>query len=148
MKRGFTLIEIIIVIIIVGILAAVGITQYSTIVERGRFAEARVRIGVMSKLAYQYYLNNGTYTGITNAEVGVDNACHSTDYYRYNCENWVSASVVYLGAYRCTSGGKSPQGPDYGILWGFDSSGRLWQYAYYNSGGGWVYTENWGGCCR
>jgi len=33
MKQGFTLIELIVVIIIVGILASVGMTQYTKVVE-------------------------------------------------------------------------------------------------------------------
>ncbi len=147
LSRSFTLIELIVVIIIVGILAAVGLTQYSTIVEKGRLAEAKVRIGAMSKLAYEYYLNNGTYVGITNADIDVDNTCHSTDYYRYN-SGAPSATQVLFYAYRCTSLGKSPQAPGvYGLFWWFNSNG-LQQGGYYVVGGGWVYTSNWGGCCR
>ena len=147
MKRGFTLIEIIIVIIIVGILAAVGLTQYSTIVEKGRFAEAKVRVGTITKLAYEYYLNNGTFVDITNEDLGVDATCHSTDYYRYNVVGL--ASYINLYAYRCTSEGKAPQGVDYRLLWRLNSSGLLIQRAYYNSdGAGWIYTDNWGACCR
>ncbi|MBU0504178.1 MAG: prepilin-type N-terminal cleavage/methylation domain-containing protein, partial [Candidatus Omnitrophica bacterium] len=41
MKRGFTLLELMIVIIIVGVLATLGITQYQTAIERARGAEAR-----------------------------------------------------------------------------------------------------------
>lgn len=150
MKRGFTLIELIVVIIIVGILAALGVSQYSLTVEKSRVAEAKVRVGAMSKLAYEYYLNNGTFVGIADADVGVDNTCSSTDFYRFS-SGWPGASAVYLGAYRCTTAqGKPPRGPNYALLWGLDSTGRLWQYAYYNSdsAGSWVYTSDWGPCCR
>ncbi len=107
MKKAFTLIEIIIVIIIVGILAALGISQYSIIVERGRITEAKTRLGTMRQLAQEYYLNNGTVTGITNADVGVVQACSSSSFFSYyvmqDCCN-----RVLLRADRCTSGGKPP----------------------------------------
>ncbi|TAM37901.1 prepilin-type N-terminal cleavage/methylation domain-containing protein [bacterium] len=105
-KHGFTLVELIIVIIIVGILAAVGITQYSLMVEKGRTAEAKVRIGTMRQLAYEYYMNNGTVLTMTNADAGVDNTCASTGFYRYYV-NFYPSNVTLVAA-RCTSGGKTP----------------------------------------
>jgi len=105
-EHGFTLIELIIVIVIVGILAAVGISQYSLMVEKSRLAEAKVRIGTMRQLVYEYYTNNGTVTGIQNADVGVDNTCASTNFYRYKVED--DTIYVQLYANRCTSGGKTP----------------------------------------
>lgn len=105
-SRSFTLIELIVVIIIVGILAAVGISQYSTTVEKSRLAEAKVRIGVMKQLAYEYWLNNGSVTGITNADVGVDYTCKSSDFYKYYAVEYMTG--VGLAADRCTSGGKTP----------------------------------------
>jgi len=106
-EHGFTLIELIVVIIIVGILAAVGISQYSTIVEKSRIAEAKIRLGTMRQLAYDYYLNNGSLTGLTNADVGTDYTCNSSSYYRYEIYG-VGSTWVYLGADRCTADGKSP----------------------------------------
>ncbi|MFA4854521.1 MAG: prepilin-type N-terminal cleavage/methylation domain-containing protein [Candidatus Omnitrophota bacterium] len=107
MKHGFTLIELIVVIIIVGILAALGLTQYSTTVEKSRLAEAKTRLGTMRQLAYEYYLNNGTLTGIANGDVGVVGSCTSTDFYYYYVGTTTSTSVNML-ARRCTSGGKTP----------------------------------------
>lgn len=108
LSRSFTLIELIVVIIIVGILAAVGMTQYSTIVEKSRLAEAKIRIGAMRQLTQEYYMNNGAVDGITNADVGVDNTCASNSYYQYWVGLMGGIGGVGLVADRCTSGGKTP----------------------------------------
>jgi Tfp pilus assembly protein PilE len=100
------LVELIIVIIIVGILASLGLTQYNLVVEKSRTAEAKVRIGTMRNFAYQYYLENGSLDGMERADVGVDNTCSSTDFYRYDVSN--TSSYANLVAARCTSGGKAP----------------------------------------
>ena len=109
MKRGFTLIEIIIVIIIVGILGALGMTQYSNVVERGRITEAKMGIGTMRQLATEYYWEKSTLVGLTSAYVGVDNTCSGERFFSYSVGS-VTDTYAYLRAYRCTSGGKTPHG--------------------------------------
>ena len=46
-KHGFTLIEIVVVIIIVGIFSCLGFTQYTKVVEKGRTAEAKSILGAL-----------------------------------------------------------------------------------------------------
>ena len=108
-SRSFTLVELIIVIIIVGILAALGISQYSNLVEKSRLAEAKVRIGTMRQLVYEYYMNNGTLTGLSDPAVGVNWTCTPTSYYRF-MTGALTSTRVNLYAGRCTSGsgGKTP----------------------------------------
>jgi len=107
-KHGFTLIELIVVVIIVGILAAVGLSQYSLTVEKSRIAEAKVRISAMRQLAQEYYWNNGAMDGIQLSDLGVSSSsCASTDYYAYSLP-YLTSSMVQIYATRCTSGGKTP----------------------------------------
>jgi len=115
-QRSFTLVELIIVIILVGILAAIGISQYSLTVEKSRLAEAKTRIGTMRQLAYQFYLEHGSLDGMQNADVGVDNTCASTDFYLYKIGS-NTGTYADLHADRCTSGGKTPN--------------ASWSYFYY-----------------
>ncbi|TAM39926.1 prepilin-type N-terminal cleavage/methylation domain-containing protein [bacterium] len=117
-SSAFTLVELIIVIIIVGILAAMGISQYSKTVEKSRGAEARQILGDIRKLAIAYRLENGTITGMQESDLNVGsgqipNSCVSSHYFYYfpRVGTAVDPSLV-IDAIRCTSGGKSPQGPD------------------------------------
>ena len=115
-SNSFTLVELIVVIIIVGILAAVGISQYSKVVEKGRSAEAKIILGHMRDLAYQYYIENGTLSTIAIADLNIGTSsdqipslCRSTHYFWYNLRSDLTSGPGYaFEAWRCTSGGKSP----------------------------------------
>lgn len=66
-QQGFTLIEIMISVAIVGILLAVGVPAYSDYVTRGRLTEAFTGLGGAQPAAEQYWANNRSYAGFQNA---------------------------------------------------------------------------------
>ena len=103
MKKGFTLVELIIVIIVVGVLAAIGMTQYTKVVEKGRAAEARMVLGTLRTAEIAENTENGSYVVTASLGVSVPTACATTHYFSYAC---TTAGVCT--ATRCTSGGKTP----------------------------------------
>ncbi|MDD5155714.1 MAG: prepilin-type N-terminal cleavage/methylation domain-containing protein [Candidatus Omnitrophica bacterium] len=111
MKKGFTLLELIIVIVILGILATLGYTQYTKIVERSRGAEAVANFSKMRKNAINYYLENNTFVGIASADLGigsdVPSGCASSNYFNYGFQG-AGATQVTIYAVRCTASGKTP----------------------------------------
>ena len=62
-KSGFTLVELLIVITIVSILAAIAIPSYTAYVMRGNRAAARACASEMTQFMERYYTTNLTYVG-------------------------------------------------------------------------------------
>ncbi|WP_332851571.1 type IV pilin protein [Duganella sp. S19_KUP01_CR8] len=77
-QKGFTLIEIMIAVAIVGILMAVAIPAYSDYVLRGRLSEAFTALGGAQPAAEQFWSNNRTYVGFNGASTFPGNTAYFT----------------------------------------------------------------------
>jgi type IV pilus assembly protein PilE len=62
-SNGFTLIEVMIVVAIVAVLAAIALPNYADYVKRGKIIEATSALSDLRTRYEQYYLDNRTYVG-------------------------------------------------------------------------------------
>lgn len=70
--QGFTLIELMVVVTIIGVLMAAGIVAFTSAQRAARDAKRRADIDAIAKAQEQYYQNNGQYFLHQNWTVGID----------------------------------------------------------------------------
>lgn len=77
MKRnlGFTLVEVLVVVAIVGILASIAVPQYRDYVTRGKISEATGALSELRLRAEKFFSDNRTYVGFNTT---ISNARHFT----------------------------------------------------------------------
>ncbi len=106
MRKGFTLLELIVVIIIIGILGTLGFTQYAKVLEKGRTAEAKAILGQMRTAQEAYFQQYGGRTAtLANLAIEItDNTCDTNHYYKYTTDATTGTAT------RCQTGegGKAP----------------------------------------
>lgn len=81
--KGFTLLELMVVVAIVGILAAVAFPAYTDYVKRGRIPQATNNLASMRVKLEQYFQDNRTYVGACAA--GTVAPLPTADNFTYTC---------------------------------------------------------------
>lgn len=102
---GFTLIELMVVVAIVAILAAIAIPSYTDYVTRGKLTEAHNGLSAYRVSMEQYYQDNRAYVDTAGA-CGVATASSSYKYFNLAC---VPATTG--GGYTATMSGRGSAGP-------------------------------------
>jgi type IV pilus assembly protein PilA len=85
LNAGFTVIELLMVIVIIGVLAGIGIPSMLNQTSKARHAEAKTYIGALNRSQQTFYLENQRFTANPNElDVGVP---ASTNSYNYSITN-------------------------------------------------------------
>lgn len=118
-EKGFTLIEVMIVVAIIAILAAVALPAYSDYVKRGQIEDGTTTLASWRVRMEQFFQDNQTYVGAT--------CPGATKYFTYDC----ATPAATASTYTLTANGV-------GSLTGFTYT--------IDQGGNQASTTGWGNC--
>ena len=105
-NKGFTLVEILVVVVIIGILAAIAIPTYFKLTENAYSKEAQIQMKDMTKSASNYYLKEGEMppdcyeTMVTTGDIEMQQAV--IDSWEFEC-TWEYDGIQMSGTITATS---------------------------------------------
>lgn len=125
-SRGFTIVELLIVIVIIGIIAAIVILAYGGIQDRANNTQTETTVNAWRKALVQYATDNGSYPVASNACFNETNLT--------NCWPTATASTTLNNALRPYMGNKNPlPGPSLQQITNSWGSPRVGGGLYYNA---------------
>jgi len=80
-QKGFTLVELMIVVAIIGILASIAIPSYTDYVTRGRIPDATSNLATKRVQLEQFFQDNRTYVGAP----ACNNDTAASQYFNFSC---------------------------------------------------------------
>ncbi|MCK4860014.1 MAG: prepilin-type N-terminal cleavage/methylation domain-containing protein [Candidatus Omnitrophica bacterium] len=135
MKKGFGLIELVVVLVIIAIFVAIGIPQYDKLMEQGKLDEAKTNLLAMYMAQQVYKLNNSSIGYINCNSLS---QCISEDYLNldlnekyFNYECAVNPVSGVLTCWADRTSGKYTRGVDEGCKMMIASS----PFSFITSGG-------------
>ena len=126
LQTGFTLIELVIVIVIVAILASVALPSYQDSIRKGRRSDAKAALFAVAGRQEQFMLDRGTYTTDMKNLGYTDSASMISDEGHYGIVSAACAGGVIGNCYALTATplSSSPQAKDgYCTSFTLDSAG-------------------------
>lgn len=91
-RLGFTITELLIVIIVIGILAAITVVQYNGVQVRARDAQRRTDVANITKALEQYYADNGSYPIASGTGSIID-----SNWYTSGDTSWTTFATALTG---------------------------------------------------
>lgn len=82
-RSGFTLLELIIVIIVIGILASIALPRYLRVAEKGRAGEAKNTLSALRSAQLRYSAQHGVWARCGNTSNGATNTLDTTTSEKY-----------------------------------------------------------------
>lgn len=92
LARGFTLVELLVVVAIVGILSAIAVPQYNDYVTRSKISEASATLSEQRVKMEQYFQDNRTYVSACTA--GTIAPTPTGRYFTYACSNLTTTTFT------------------------------------------------------
>lgn len=96
-EKGFTLVELMIVIVIVGILSAVALPNFLNQTGKAKLTEAQGKVSAALKQAQSIWVETGDFTGITCADVGITGTGGLENEWTYTCTPFGGTAEVKDG---------------------------------------------------